>query len=798
MPETDSILVVEDEAGARATLSAILEDAGYEVTGLEKGTEAGEMIRSHSFNVIITDIRLPDVGGLEILELAREINPDVAVIMMTGYASIETAVNAVNEGAYAYFVKPINPDEIKTTITNALKQQRLSLENKRLVESLQRTNKLLFEANEELKKSEEKYRGLVSHIKLGVFRSTPGPAGRFLEVNPAMEELTGYSRKELLQMNVSDLYLYPEEREAVLEEAASATVKVTQEISLKKKSGVKIIVSDMMVAVRDGSGEILYFDGILEDITERKRMENDLKERIKELVCLYGIAYIAERPGIALDELCQEMVNLLPAGWQYPEITCARITLGDKEFKTGNFKITEWKQSTNIKIKGQKEGTVEVYYLEARPELDEGPFSKEARLLIDVIAERLGKISERERAEEALRESEENFRRSLDDSPLGARIVSPPGGETLYVNRAALDIYGYSSVEEFRATPAKKYLTPESYAEHMIRLERWRRGEYFISQYEMSIVRKDGKIRQLQVFRKEILWNGERRLQLIYQDITERKRMERELQERNEQLDVQNEELQAQTEEVMTQQQDLIEKTREVEKANQLKSEFLANMSHGLRTPLNAILGFSELMRDEVPGQINDEQRQCLADIHSSGKHLLNLVNDVLDLSKIESGKAELNLTNLALTEVIELLARTMLPILAPRQQSLDIEVEEGLPLVHADKANVSEVLLNLLSNATKFTPDGGRLKIEAVRKDDWCWVSVIDNGIGIKEEDQEQIFEPFCQLDNSLTKRKSGTGLGLTLVKQIIEKHGGQIRVESEYQQGSRFTFTLPLATTD
>ncbi|GAH88286.1 unnamed protein product, partial [marine sediment metagenome] len=177
---------------------------------------------------------------------------------------------------------------------------------------------------------------------------------------------------------------------------------------------------------------------------------------------------------------------------------------------------------------------------------------------------------------------------------------------------------------------------------------------------------------------------------------------------------------------------------------------------------------------------------------------LLNLINEVLDLSKVESGKTRFHLTNIALTEVVESLARTMLPVLAPRQQSLDIEVEEGLPLVHADKAKVSEVLLNLLSNATKFTPDGGKLKIEAVREDNWCQVSVIDNGIGIKKEDQEQIFEPFYQLDNHLTKEKSGTGLGLTLVKQIIEKHGGRIWVESEYGKGSRFTFTLPLATTD
>jgi len=199
-----------------------------------------------------------------------------------------------------------------------------------------------------------------------------------------------------------------------------------------------------------------------------------------------------------------------------------------------------------------------------------------------------------------------------------------------------------------------------------------------------------------------------------------------------------------------------------------------------------------------VPGEINEEQRQCLEDVLGSSQHLLNLINDVLDLSKIESGKAELNLTNLALSEAIEPLTRTMLPVLAAGQLSLDIEIEKELPLVQADKAKVSEVLLNLLSNATKFTLGGGKLKIEAVRKGNWCQVSVIDNGIGIKEEDQEQIFEPFCQLDNPLTKEKRGTGLGLALVKQIVEKHGGRICVESEYGKGSRFTFTLPLATID
>ena len=248
----------------------------------------------------------------------------------------------------------------------------------------------------------------------------------------------------------------------------------------------------------------------------------------------------------------------------------------------------------------------------------------------------------------------------------------------------------------------------------------------------------------------------------------------------------------------MAQQQELIEKTEEVGKANQLKSEFLANMSHELRTPLNVIIGFSELMSDEVPGEINEEQRQCLDDVLSSSKHLLNLINDVLDLSKIESGKVELKLENVALAEIIESITRTIVPILTPRKQSLDIEIEEGLPRVYANEGKLRQVLLNLVDNSSKFTPDGSKLKIEAIRDGDWCRVSVIDNGSGIKKENQKRIFEPFCRLDNPLATEKSGTGtgLGLSLVKQIVERYGGKIWVESELGKGSRFTFTVPLAT--
>ena len=201
---------------------------------------------------------------------------------------------------------------------------------------------------------------------------------------------------------------------------------------------------------------------------------------------------------------------------------------------------------------------------------------------------------------------------------------------------------------------------------------------------------------------------------------------------------------------------------------------------------------------DEVPGKINDEQKQSLNDIVNSGRNLLSLINDMLDLSKIEAGKVELVFRNVSLHNVIESLVSEMQSIITPREQILEVYMDEGLPPVRADRAKVRQVLLNLLSNATKFTPDGGKLKIEAVRDDNWVQVSVIDTGIGIKNEDKEKIFEEFYQLDNPLSEDKSGTGLGLTIARQIINKHGGRIWVESEYGKGSRFIFTLPVVKND
>ncbi len=236
------------------------------------------------------------------------------------------------------------------------------------------------------------------------------------------------------------------------------------------------------------------------------------------------------------------------------------------------------------------------------------------------------------------------------------------------------------------------------------------------------------------------------------------------------------------------------EKGRQLEVANRHKSEFLANMSHELRTPLNAVIGFSEVLLERMFGELNDKQAEYLQDIHSSGRHLLSLINDILDLSKVEAGRMELELGAFDLPLALEN-ALTLVRERAGRHGiALDLSVDPQLGEIVADERKVKQILLNLLSNAVKFTPESGRVSVKAMPAEGAVAISVSDTGIGIAPEDQEAIFEEFRQVGSDYTQKREGTGLGLTLTRKFVELHGGKIWVESQLGKGSTFTFTLPL----
>jgi two-component system, NtrC family, sensor kinase len=235
------------------------------------------------------------------------------------------------------------------------------------------------------------------------------------------------------------------------------------------------------------------------------------------------------------------------------------------------------------------------------------------------------------------------------------------------------------------------------------------------------------------------------------------------------------------------------DKSRQIEAANRHKSEFLANMSHELRTPLNAIIGFSEVLQERLFGELNEKQAEYTSDILTSGQHLLSLINEILDLSKVEAGRMELELSTFDLPLAIDN-ARTFVRERATKHGiKLDVTIDERLGDYVGDERKIKQILLNLLSNAVKFTPEGGRIGIHAKKVDEAAEISVSDTGIGIAPEDQARIFEEFRQVGGNYAHKSEGTGLGLTLAKKFVELHGGKMWVTSELGKGSTFTFTLP-----
>ena len=380
------------------------------------------------------------------------------------------------------------------------------------------------------------------------------------------------------------------------------------------------------------------------------------------------------------------------------------------------------------------------------------------------------------------------YTRSLIESNIDALITTDPDGIITDVNKQMEALTGCMR-EQLVGAPFKDYFTEPERAEAAIKLVL---GENTLTNYELTARAANGTLTVVS-YNATTLFDREGQLQGVFaaaRDVTESKRLEHALQLKN----------------------------VELEEASRMKSEFLANMSHELRTPLNAIMGFSEVLRDGLAGELPDQQRGFVGNIFSSGQHLLALINDILDLSKVEAGNVTLELEQVQVSSLFANSLSIISELATTRRIAVSIDAPEELGSLLADGRKAKQIVYNLLSNAVKFTPEGGKVTLRANRvprvevgRPSGSWasrsfpltdnafgeflaISVTDTGIGISPQGLEQLFTPFSQIETGLARRFEGTGLGLAMVKRLAELHGGAVAVESSVGQGSRFTVWLPL----
>jgi PAS domain S-box-containing protein len=393
-------------------------------------------------------------------------------------------------------------------------------------------------------------------------------------------------------------------------------------------------------------------------------------------------------------------------------------------------------------------------------------------------------LAAREQQARAEAEAERRFRQLLEAAPDAILEVNEEGSIVL-LNAAAERLFGYGR-NALLHQPVE-ILIPEAlrarHTEHRARYYETPVTRPMGSGLDLQARRKDGSTFPVEISLSPVNYEHELRVTAIIRDITERRQTEeqlrrmqqqhtRELAEANAQLELRN---------------------REVERANRLKSEFLASMSHELRTPLHTIIGFAELLSEEIEGQLSGKQKRFVGHIHRDSLHLLELINDILDLSKIEAGRLDLRRELFYLEPALDEVLASIRPQGAGKLLAIETHVPASLALA-ADRVRFKEILYNLLSNAVKFTPQGGRISVEAVRRENHGEISVADTGVGIPVEEQALIFDAFHQAGSTTKGVREGTGLGLAITRRLVEQHGGRIWVESEPGKGSRFTFTLPL----
>ena len=607
---------------------------------------------------------------------------------------------------------------------------------------------------EQLREQQTYLRGLIESSVDGLI--TVDPEGFITDVNDQMCRMTGYTREELIGSPFKRYFTEPDRADAGVKRTFAESVVTNYELVLKTKTGRKATVSFNASVFRAADGRVQGIFASARDISEQARLQSQLAEQQaynRSLIEASADALFAIAPDGAITDVNEEATRF--TGYSRKHLINSRFA----DYFTEPERAGDGVQQTlrEKRVLAYELVLITRYGRRIAVSFNAGVFTDAAGQPLGILAGARDITAQKE-LEVQLR-SQQFYTRSLIESNIDALMTTDPLGIITDVNEQMCALTGRLR-EELIGTPFKNYFTDPHRAEEGIKLVL---RENKVTNYELTARRKDGS-ETVVSYNAATFYDRDNKLQGVFaaaRDVTDRKRFEQSLQE-----------------------------------ANRMKSEFLANMSHELRTPLNGIIGFSEFLIDEKPGKVNGKQKEYLGDILNSGRHLLQLISDVLDLSKVEAGKMELFPETFSLAKAVEEVCSVISPMAKKKNIAIGKDISAVVESVTLDQQKCKQVLFNLLSNAVKFTDDGGSVDIVATLDGpNRVRMRVTDTGIGIKPEDLGKLFVEFQQVDSSLARRYQGTGLGLALTKKIVEFQKGSIKIESEPGKGSAFTVILPLS---
>ena len=600
--------------------------------------------------------------------------------------------------------------------------------------------------------------------------------GNHTFVNSAAARILGWKAEELIGRNSHSAWHhtrpdgspYPVEQCGIVDSSVNGKMQSKSTDFFWRKDGTGFPVeytSTPIVENGQVAGSVITFS----DITQRVLVEKQEKLRVRENQAFIGLRELADRTDIDLDQLLQEFVDRLPASWQYPEITYARLVIGDREFHTENYRDSPWKQSAPVKIQGLPDGKLEVGYLEERPDQGDGPFFKETRFLLTRLAERLGLVIGRKQSDLMLRGSEEKYRILVETTNTGFLIMDKEGRVT-DANQEYIRLTGHSELSDILGRSINEWTADYEKQKNAMAVNQCIKVG-FIRDFVIDYVDGNGRITPIEM-NATVIGSGESlHIVSLCRNVTQRKQAEEKL------------------ERLYQKEKHLRQELQDEAKA---RGMFIDILAHELRTPLTPITVCSAMLQEMVSSHDLGIEKKLVENMFNGTQALARRIEELLDLGNFSRGTFTLRKQPVNVTDLVSKTAARFKPLAEQQSRQFILEIQDGLPVIEADPARLEQVLANLLSNAVKYSPQKSTITLKAGKTDSHIVIEVHDEGKGITSEEQKKLFDPYHRVMQD-TQKLPGIGLGLAICKQIVEAHGGKISIENQINQGNCFKVELP-----